>query len=184
MGRPKALLPVAQSTVVARVLAALVHSQVAARLVVVRQADAALRAAAEAAGATVITPEVDPPQMREAVEHALRHVATNFAPLAADAWLLCPVDYALLDPVLVGLLIEAWNRHRPAILVPTYKGRRGHPVFFRWDLAQEAARLPRDKGLNALVANHAAQALEFETGNAAVVTDLDTPEDYARLAGQ
>src|SRR5260370_3045670 len=74
MGRPKLLLPLGASTVIARMLAVLARPEIEATLVVVRPGDEPLRAAVAACGAIPLQPAVPPPEMRDSVEYALRHI--------------------------------------------------------------------------------------------------------------
>src|SRR5262245_50370066 len=78
MGRPKLLLPLGSSTVIASMLAVLKAPAIAATVVVVRPADEALRAAVAEAGAIPVQPAVAPEEMRQSVEHALRYVERRF----------------------------------------------------------------------------------------------------------
>lgn len=181
MGRPKLHLPVGSSTVIARMLAALRQPHVAATLVVVRPDDEALRAAAAACGAIVVQPETPPAEMRQSVEYALGEIERRFAPDSRDGWLLAPADHPLLDRVVLESIITAWRAAPEKIAVPVHQGRRGHPTIFPYRMAAEVFRLPADQGLNRLLQIHAADVAQIETPSPAVLTDLDTPEDYARL---
>ncbi|MBI5167162.1 MAG: NTP transferase domain-containing protein, partial [candidate division NC10 bacterium] len=74
------------------------------------------------------------------------------------------------------------------IIIPTYKGRRGHPVVFSRYLLPEILSAPPDQGARAVVRAHPDQVFEIETDEEGVVTDIDTLEDYynflARLGGK
>lgn len=182
MGRHKLLLPLKGRTVIERLLATLDRIEIIDRMVVVRQDDDTLREAAEAAGGTVVQPPVDPPDMRQSVEFGLQQIEDRHAPQPQEAWILVPADHPVLDPTVLEELIDEWNRRSCSILVPTYQGRRGHPTFFRWHLVDEIRnRLPPESGLNRLLSEHASEVCELPLDNPAVITDLDTPEDYAAL---
>jgi molybdenum cofactor cytidylyltransferase len=185
MGRPKLLLPVEGETILRRLLAALDRPRIEATLLVVRRDDPALIAEARSAGerTIVVTPEVDPPDMRTSVEHALAEIAARFNPKPNDGWLLVPGDHPVLSGDVVERLIAAWDASEASILLPVHAGRRGHPTFLRWSLAAEVAAIPPDRGLNHLVAAHADDLAEIPIDDPAVVTDLDTPEDYERIVG-
>jgi molybdenum cofactor cytidylyltransferase len=184
MGRPKLLLPLGEATVMARLLAALEHPAIAARLVVVRPDDEPLRAEVQRSGGIALQPVQPPPDMRTSVEHALASIQERFAPRPDDGWLLVPADHPVLDRGLVDRVIAEWQTHRPEVLVPTCGGRRGHPTVFRWNLAAAVSGLPSDCGLNQLVRDSGREVLEVELGDPAVLTDLDTPADYKSLAAR
>ena len=181
MGRHKLLLPLGSRCVVERLLDALDVPTVAARMVVARADDEPLAAAARAAGALVVQPDVPPPEMRASVEHALREIERRFTPRDEDGWMLIPADHPVLDRGAVSAIVAAWHMRRPPIFVPTCDGRRGHPTIFQWALAREVFTLPPDCGLNRLVRAHPERVLEYEIGNRSVLVDLDTPDDYAAL---
>jgi molybdenum cofactor cytidylyltransferase len=184
MGRPKLLLPVGGHTVIARMLSVLKRPEIAATIVVVRPDDEPLRAAVADDGAIPLQPDDPPPEMRQSVECALRHIEGEFHPLPEDGWLLAPADHPLLDPAVVTRMIGEWRSSPGKIVVPAYRGRRGHPTLFPFRLATEVFGLPPDQGLNSLLKLHATEILQIETDSAAVVADLDTPDDYARLLAE
>jgi molybdenum cofactor cytidylyltransferase len=181
MGQPKLMLTLGDRTVIRRLLDVLDRPGIAARTVVMRPDDAPLCAEVEAAGATVIQPEIPPPDMRTSVQHALDAIATRNAPQPDDGWLLIPADHPLLDVDVLDQLIRSWQASDANILLPEHAGKRGHPTFFRWRLAEEVRSIPEDRGLNHLVAAHAAEIETVAVETPAVLTDLDTPEDYERL---
>lgn len=181
MGRPKLLLPVGGSTVIARVLGVLRRPEIVATVVVSRPADRELQQAVSLAGGVNVVPPSDPLDMRASVERALDWLEgqTEFA--AIDGWLLVPADHPLLDRRLLDALLARWAEGNCRILIPTHEGRRGHPVIFHRDFIDAVRRIPPAEGLNWLVREHAAEVTELPWDNPAVLADLDTPEDYARL---
>jgi molybdenum cofactor cytidylyltransferase len=181
MGRPKLLLPLGSNTVIGRMLAALSEPVIAATIVVVRRDDEPLRAAIADSGAIPLQPAVAPEEMRQSVEHALRYIEEEFHPRPEEGWLLAPADHPLLEPAVIERLASEWRAAQGNIVVPAYRGRRGHPTLFPFSLAAEVFRLPADQGLNRLVQMHAALVREVELDSPSVLADLDTPEDYERL---
>ena len=123
--------------------------------------------------------------MRSSVEHALAELGRRESPSADDGWMLVPADHPVLSAVVLDTLIEHWNRRQCLIMVPTFDGRRGHPTFFRWKLADEVAALPPGRGLNELLkGRHQQEVCELPVDDRAVLTDLDTPADYEALRKQ
>ena len=179
MGRPKLLLPWGDGTVVDHVLAAWRASCVTAIVVVVRRDDIALAERCRAAGVSVVTPPVDPPDMKASVGVGLAFVRNEFSPTTDDVWLLVPADMPQLSAGVVDALCAAHDSAAPAILVPTWNGHRGHPVLFPWSVVDAVARLRSDEGLNALLHSHPVR--EVQCAEPAILEDLDTLEDYGRL---
>ena len=181
MGRPKLLLPLGGTTVIARMLSILKRPEITATVVVVRPDDEPLRAAVAECGAIPLQPAVPPPEMRQSVEEALRYLERQFHPRPDDGWLLAPADHPLLDPAVIDQLISAWRNAPGKILVPTCRGKRGHPTLFPFRLVPEVFALPPDQGLNSLLRLRAGETEQIEVDSPAVISDLDTPEDYERL---
>ena len=179
MGRPKLLLDWGGRTILERLVEALRRPEIADVVVVARKDDTALHAAADRAGARVVRPSVDPPDMRASVEYGLDWVRRQWAPKAEDGWVLIPADHPLVDAGVLNELISHWRTQRPAIVLPTFEGRRGHPTLLPWGLADQAASIPESQGLNWLVRQHAEATLEVPVQTRSVVLDLDTPEEYA-----
>ncbi len=181
MGRPKLLLTIGGCSVISRLLETLAVAGVTASVVVGRRGDADLWREVEHTAALAVRPDVDPPEMRVSVEHALAAIQQRWQPSEDDGWLLVPADHPVLDAVVVGELIAHWRASKAEILIPTYRGERGHPTLLRWSLAAEVLRIPSDRGLNWLVRSNPARVTEIEVTSDAVVMDLDTPEDFERL---
>ncbi len=68
--------------------------------------------------------------------------------------LICPVDHPLITLRLIGEIVAAFDRSKKAIVLPTYRGRRGHPVLFASGLFSELMNAPMDVGARAVVRAH------------------------------
>ena len=67
-----------------------------------------------------------------------------------------------------------------AAIIPRYKGLRGNPALLRRSMFCDVTRLVGDKGAGQLFAGPA--PVEFlDVDDPGVITDIDTPEDLARL---
>jgi molybdenum cofactor cytidylyltransferase len=181
MGKPKLLLPLGEKTVIARLLETLDRPGIHCRAVVLRRNDEALRREINSAGGWTIQPDIDPPEMRQSVEHALAAIAERFAPQKTDGWLLVPADHPVLSVAVIDRLIAEWQNLSAEILLPTCQNRRGHPTIFSWSLAEEVPKIPADRGLNWLVRSSEATIQEVPVEDPAIFTDLDTPADYEAL---
>lgn len=181
MGRPKLLLPCHGTTILGRLLTTLSIPAISTTCVVTRSNDVPLQAEAAQHGAWVISPTTDPPDMRHSVEYALQQIAARYQPQPDDGWLLIPADHPLLSTDVLTELLQRWHGGQPAILVPTYNGRRGHPTLFRWSTVELLKELPAGRGLNWLMERLSGAVREWPCSSAEVIQDLDTPEDYERL---
>ena len=182
MGRPKLSLPLGGRTVLEHVVAALRQGGVDEVLVVVGPHDPALAPLAEAAGASVLALPEATADMRATVEQGLRWLEERFHPRPDDAWLLAPADHPMLDADVVRRLCAAYAvRPSRSIMVPVHEGRRGHPTLIAWRHVSGIRAHPSGKGINDYLRSRQEQILEVRAPGAAVLWDLDTPEDYERL---
>lgn len=182
MGAPKLLLPWGGRTVIEAVLAAWTESRVTRTVVVVRADDAPLLDRCRLFDVDLVAPTEPPGDMKASVQLALAHVGERYAPDDADAWLVAPADLPRLPADVIDHLIDAYRSGSPAAMAPTYHGQRGHPTLLPWRLAREVHELGDREGINALVERIGVRALACD--RAAILDDLNVPEDYERLAAE
>lgn len=97
-----------------------------------------------------------------------------------DGVMLYLVDHPLITAHLVGELIENFYKSGKPIVLPTYEGKRGHPVIFSNALYPELLAAPPETGARAVVWAHAAEVLEVPTIEEGVVLNLNDPEALKR----
>ncbi len=68
------------------------------------------------------------------------------------------------------------------IAMPSYGGKRGHPVLFCASYRQALAALEGDEGARSIIARSASAVVEVATHNAGVLRDFDFPEDFHAAA--
>ena len=186
MGRPKLILPVGGTTVIARVVEALREGGVATVIVVPPPADspgaATLIQEAASAGASVVVPLTRPSDMRGSFELAVTHLEQMAA--IPSLLLLTPADSPGVSSNLVAAVIAQAGLLAESIVIPVFEGRRGHPIALPWTLAVQVRELPEGVGVNALITLHANLVVELPVDEPGAVDDLDTPDDYARWLDQ
>jgi molybdenum cofactor cytidylyltransferase len=184
MGRPKLMLPLGKTTVIGNVVEALRVGGADPVVIVVpppdSESDHMLAREVKRAGATVLTAPERPPDMRGSVELGLEQLWRMGPP---DAVLITPGDAVGISAKLVARIVESCQEAPSSIIIPTFQGRRGHPIAMPWPLAAQVAQLPAGVGINALVALRAADVVELACDDPGVVADLNTPDDYERWAG-
>lgn len=179
MGQPKLALPFAGRTVLEHVVVALRRGGVDRVVVVLGPHVADLAPVAGACGAEVVSLAEPTTDMRATVEHGLAYLEATQPPAA---WFLVPADHPTLSADIPGDLLQARQLHPGcSIFVPTWQGRRGHPTLIAWSHVAGIRAHPAGEGLNRYLRRYAAATLEVPARSAAVVEDLDTPEDHARL---
>ena len=100
-------------------------------------------------------------------------------PKPEDNWLLVPADHPTLDAIIVQQLLQAQAAQPESqIIVPTYRGRRGHPALLSWGAVAGIRALPSHQGINVYLRHH---AVEVPVESESILVDLDTPEEYEKL---
>lgn len=181
MGAPKLLLPYRGTTILGKLFEGLRTAGVESVAVVTRPDDLALQSEVLRLGGELLIPSADPPDMRDSVEFGLSELEARHHPHPREGWILIPADHPLLSPETLLKLISEWNRISPEVLVPTWRGKRGHPALLRWDLRRLIPQIPPEWGLNWILRRSGIHVAELELDDPLILEDLDTPEDYERL---
>lgn len=92
-----------------------------------------------------------------------------------------PVDHPAVNAEVIRSLISAFRETRSPIVLPVYRGRRGHPVFLSAEVFDTLKRASPNVGARSVIWNHADDVYEVETDDEGVVRNIDTPEDYEHL---
>jgi len=172
MGRPKALLPYREGTFLEHLIQVTRHPRVGITRVVLGAGAENIRTMAKLdPSMVVLNMNWEQGQLSSICEgiRSLKGITT-------DGIILCPVDHPLVSTVLVSDLISQFYSGGKAIVLPTYNGRRGHPVIFSSALYEELFAAPADKGARAVVWAHAADILEVPTDEEGVVLNINDPD--------
>ena len=104
-------------------------------------------------------------------------IKTGIAKIQAPRFFLLPGDQPLIGAeVYATMLSAAGDRGAGDILIPTFGGRKGHPVLFSSTLIPEILRYPDTVTLRDVV--RARGHTEVEVEQEEILIDMDTLEDY------
>lgn len=98
----------------------------------------------------------------------------------AGGWLILPGDLPLVQAATLQAVAAALQDH--AVVLPYYRGRRGHPVGFGAACREALTMLQGPEGAALVVRAHQAAAhpvVRLDLDDAGVVTDVDTTQDLA-----
>jgi len=95
--------------------------------------------------------------------------------------MLCPVDHPLISQSLLVDLLQGFWKSGKNIIIPSYQGKRGHPVIFGKKLFDEIRNAPPDGGARYVVRSNPGDILEVSTDEEGVILNVDTPSDYVSL---
>ena len=174
MGSPKQLLPFGDRTVLQRVVDTLLRADLSGVVVV-------LGHRAEAVRKSLSGRPVDfclNPDYREGMFSSVR-CGLSALPPGADAALIVLGDQPQIDAEVVRRVIAAYREGEKGIVIPTFKGGRGHPALV--DLGRyrdKIFELSGEAGLKPVMRGHPEDTLELPVDEAGILRDIDTPEDY------
>jgi molybdenum cofactor cytidylyltransferase len=116
-------------------------------------------------------------------EGMLTSIQAGIAAAPADAeWFVIALgDQPWLRTATVELLLEEANtaaEEGQSIVVPSYGGRRGHPLIVHSRHRREIVGLDAEVGLRELLRRHPEAVRHVLVEEEGVLMDMDTPQDY------
>lgn len=108
------------------------------------------------------------------------------SPAETEWFLIALGDQPSLSPAVVTMLVAKASLlvlasdSPDTILVPSYGGRRGHPLLIHASHRDEIATLDPQVGLRELMQRHPEAIHHVDVPDEAVLADMDTPDDYQR----
>lgn len=184
MGRPKLLLPLHGRPVLEHTVAAFHEAGVPEVLVVMAPGHPALARVAEKTGAYVLILATETADMRTTVERGLDWFEQQCHPDPGDNWFLAPADHPAVEPMVIRCIMDEKARNpQRSIAVPTFQGKRGHPVLLAWKHVEGIREWPAGLGLNSYLRARPDDTVECPVASSAILLDMDTPDDYEKLRG-
>jgi molybdenum cofactor cytidylyltransferase len=179
MGSPKALLPYQGRPFLEHLLEITKHQKIGVRRVV-------LGAHAEPISSVVRLPADDIVINEEWEKGQLSSIqaAIRSLPAGTDGLILCLIDHPLISSTLIDDLIEQFYATKMKIVLPMFRGQRGHPVIFSAILYDELLAAPLEKGARAVVWAHGGEIAEMPTTEQGCVLNLNDPDTLQRATGQ
>ena len=159
-----------------------------------RFVDAVVNAAREAGADPIVVvspPGFDPPRGTVTVVNpdargeqiaSLRLGLARLVSVPVRGALAWPVDHPFVDAASARAVLEAARHTGAPVVIPVYRGRRGHPVYFSRDCWRELATV-REGGARSIVHAHSAELHEVSVDHIGVVRDIDTRADMTNPHG-
>ncbi|MCC6201417.1 MAG: NTP transferase domain-containing protein [Gammaproteobacteria bacterium] len=169
----KLLLPVAGQPMLCRALRPLLELKLDPIIVVAGHDASQIRDALSDAAVTII----ECPDYVEGMSTTLR-TGIDALNHKVDAALVCLGDMPYLTAADLARIIEAFGDGAvPRICVPMHEGKQGNPVLWSRDYFGAMRLLRGDHGAKRLLAAYAEAIVPVTMASAAVLRDIDTPED-------
>lgn len=178
-GAFKPLLKWGKRTVIGECVHQMRNSQLAEIFVVLGHREMEIRQTLAGSGVQYVINEDYRRGMLSSVKAGLASLSPN-----EDAALIALVDQPMITGEIIDTLIAAFIAGEKGVALPTYQGKRGHPVIISSKYFEEIMQLDEDsaEGLRQFVDGRRGDTLEVPVDTAAVIEDIDLPEDYERLS--
>jgi molybdenum cofactor cytidylyltransferase len=176
MGRNKMLLPLGTSTVLETVVAEVAACEQVRDLVVVtgHQSDQVAALLGSYPVHCAFNPAYAQADMLVSIQVGMRALAAEVI-----AALIVLGDQPRLQREIIQRVIAA--QQPPAIIIPSYQLKRGHPILIDRALWPEVLALPETATLRDFIRAHDEQIRYVVVETDSVLKDLDTPEDYEKM---
>lgn len=178
MGSPKALVPYQGRSFLEHLLQITAHEEVGVRRVVLGPDARTIAGTVSLQPDEIVINQDWEKGQLSSIQAALRSLLGG-----TDGILLCLIDHPLVSRELVSDLIERFYSSGQPIVVPVFKGRRGHPVIFGAKLYEELLAAPLETGARAVVWAHSGEISEVDTSEEGCVLNLNDPDALASARG-
>lgn len=179
MGTPKALLPYRGITFLKHLIGVMRHPRVGVTRIVLGAGAADIQAKLRLDADSIVLNQSWQQGQLSSIQAAIRGLPLG----EIEGLILCPVDQPLISAELVSHLIARFDATGKRIVLPTHKGRRGHPAIFHESLFDELLRASPDIGARQVVWAHSQDVEECPTEEEGAILNLNDPETLKKFLG-
>lgn len=181
MGHPKQMLPFGKSTIVETVVDNMLEAKFSEVIVVVGHcADQIQNLLSDLPVKIVFNPDYRKGMLTSA-QAGIRSLYLENVRKKPDreAFSLMLVDQPFITSALIDKVIDAYTQTDKGIALPSYNYKRGHPVIFQHQYANEILALGKESGgVRSLFKSHSEDIHYVNVDTDDVLRDIDYREDY------
>ncbi len=177
MGRDKALLTYHGQSFLETIISNLKAAAIGKITVVLGHHAEAIQRAVNLAAVRVVINHDYPKGQTSSLQLGLA-AAMEDSPEAA---ILCLVDHPAISSAVIVQLRERFESTRSPVLIPTYKGERGHPVVISRALFPELLSLQPAEPANSVIRKYRDATQFVEVADPGILLDVDDPAAYRQL---
>jgi len=173
MGVDKLSLPWGRKTILERCFETLLQSEVQELVVVLGVRNKGVKNLFQGRKVKVVINPHSERGMSTSIRKGLRAIHPSSVGI-----LIALGDQPFLKKRTINALISAFDQGKRGIVVPSFRGRRGHPVIFHKRYKKELLNLKGDVGGRSIIERHPEDARVVHLKSEGVVMDVDTWQDY------
>lgn len=177
MGRCKLLLPFGSSTVLETAIRHATMSEVDKVVVVLGAHNATLSRQLQSLPAEIVINPEPASEMINSLRCGLRALPP---PPLLRAFIVALADQPFITSNIFNAIVNAFNETHHGIIIPTYRGKRGHPVMLDGRYRELLLTYTGECGLRSFMHEHSDDIYELPMNDDAIVRDIDTLDDYYR----
>jgi len=181
MGTDKALLTYRGRTFIETILATLREAGVTRLAVVLGHHADEIQRVVDFTGVEVIVNRDYRQGQTSSLQAGLKALESG-AGTSVEAVLLCLVDHPAVPAEAIRALLAAFRATASPVVIPAFKGQRGHPVLIGRALFDELLGSNPEAGANSVIRKYREATQFVEVGDAGILLDVDDPETYRNLA--
>lgn len=99
-------------------------------------------------------------------------------PSDAEAVMIFLGDQPFIPEFVAGKVVDSWKSSAKGIVIPIFKGKRGHPPLYDLKYRSELENIDPEAGLKSVARKFHSDVFEVETFCPEIVRDIDTKSDY------
>ena len=173
MGQLKQLLPLHDKPIIKHCLDNLITSGIENIVAVLGYRGDEVLAAIQEMPVQIVLNENQESEMAESVRIGLRAIAEK-----SSGVLVCLSDHPLVSVDTLKSLMQCFLETPDKIIIPLYKGKRGHPTLFPRNVIEEIFEAGT---LRDIIDKNRSRLKILNIQDEGVILDMDTKEDYERI---
>ncbi len=173
MGADKLSLPWGRRTILEQCFQTLLRSEVNELIIVLNSRNKAAQDLLRGRKASVVVNPLFKKGMSTSIRKGLQAIHSH-----CDGILVALGDQPLLKTRTINALIHAFNRGEGRIIIPSFRGTRGHPVIFHREFKRELLNLKGDVGGRSIFKSRSQDVRVIPVKSAGVIKDIDTWSAY------
>lgn len=175
MGKPKINLPWMDTTILGRIVWVLDQAGIDEIVCVIGKVNPSPFPIIKSTKLKIVrNPQSENSEMLSSLKIGIRHVNPE-----TDGVFVVLGDQPQIEVELVEKMIEKFHETVSTLIVPSYKMRRGHPWFIRYDFVNKILELNEEmKTLRDFLEDYSSLIYYLSVNTETILKDIDTPFDY------